>query len=59
MSVTWCTWPGGNSAHYFTDGMDRPCECGQRPWFLAHAGRPRPDPPAQAPPSQAPCTQDP
>lgn len=33
MSVTWCTKPGGNSVHYFGNGMDAACECGERPYF--------------------------
>ena len=35
MGVSWCTKPGGNTVHYFDRGMDRPCECGQRPFFQA------------------------
>lgn len=33
MSGPWCHNPGNNTVHYFADGMDAPCECGQRPHF--------------------------
>lgn len=33
LGETWCSHPGGNTVHYFGNGMELPCECGERPYF--------------------------